>query len=441
MIRGFAIDDPDDDTDTSSYSSSSSSFSSSSSSSSSSSFTTENVGYLLLSSTLGIIVGDVLWLEALRLLGPKRVIVFDSLRPFGASLLGWAVLGEKLGPAAYGGMALAVAGVGIVAWEEERTTTTDDDGGGDATTTMTTTRITAISDDEATKTEGTTTTTVDGDERGASDANHVRVGDTARTTSLAADEGSIVDRRDAVAPLTSRDDGNDDDDDGDDADAVRREGRHRRRVQIRGYACSIVNVFADSVGSLLTKRHGGGMTTWAINLIRFGYAGVVLGMISAAMRVRERWRMASSSSSSSSGGGKGGSGGGGPTTVERRECDADCGRSMDDVVDDPNRAVASHERPPPAPPPPRWYELPPLTRMGWLHINGGVALVTFLCPALSNYALFRLALGLAVSLGSVGPLYGLILDWPFKGRRPTVSGCAGALLAVAGVVILCLWGT
>ena len=113
-------------------------------------------------------------------------------------------------------------------------------------------------------------------------------------------------------------------------------------------------------------------------------------------------RMASSSSSSSSGGGKGGSGGGGPTTVERRECDADCGRSMDDVVDDPNRAVASHERPPPAPPPPRWYELPPLTRMGWLHINGGVALVTFLCPALSNYALFRLALGLAVSLGSVG---------------------------------------
>jgi drug/metabolite transporter (DMT)-like permease len=114
---------------------------------------------------------------------------------------------------------------------------------------------------------------------------------------------------------------------------------------------------------------------------------------------------------------------------------------MADVVDDPNRAVASRERPPPAPPPPRWYELPTLTRVGWLHINAGVALVTFLCPALSNYALFRLALGLAVSLGSVGPLYGLILDWPFKGRRPTVSGCAGALLAVAGVVILCLWGT
>ena len=65
----------------------------------------------------------------------------------------------------------------------------------------------------------------------------------------------------------------------------------------------------------------------------------------------------------------------------------------------------------------------------------------FLCPALSNYALFCLALGLALSLGSVGPLYGLILDWPFRGRRPIMSGCFGALLVVPGVVILCIWGT
>ena len=36
-------------------------------------FTTSNIGYLLLSSTLGIIVGDLLWLEALRLIGAKHV--------------------------------------------------------------------------------------------------------------------------------------------------------------------------------------------------------------------------------------------------------------------------------------------------------------------------------------------------------------------------------
>ena len=42
-------------------------------------FTTQNVGFLILSSTFGIIIGDVLWLEALRLLGAKHVIVIDSL--------------------------------------------------------------------------------------------------------------------------------------------------------------------------------------------------------------------------------------------------------------------------------------------------------------------------------------------------------------------------
>ena len=123
MIRGFAID------------------SNAASSSSSSSFTTRNVGYLMLSSTLGIIVGDVLWLEALRLLGPKRVIIIDSLRPFGAALLGRIVLDEELEGAAYGGMALAVLGVSIVAWEER---TADDDV---ATTTTMNTATAAITTD------------------------------------------------------------------------------------------------------------------------------------------------------------------------------------------------------------------------------------------------------------------------------------------------------
>ncbi|KAL3817426.1 hypothetical protein ACHAXA_011055 [Cyclostephanos tholiformis] len=53
----------------------------------------------------------------------------------------------------------------------------------------------------------------------------------------------------------------------------------------------------------------------------------------------------------------------------------------------------------------------------------------------------RFVLGLAISLGSVGPLYGLFLDWPFRGRRPTPCGCARAILAILGIVILCLWGT
>ncbi|KAL3759623.1 hypothetical protein ACHAWU_009770 [Discostella pseudostelligera] len=87
-------------------------------------FTSVNVGYLILSSTLGIIVGDVLWLEALCILGAKHVIVIDSIKPFGAAILGCVVLDEVLMPPAWGGMVLTVVGVGVVAWEEQRSSFT-----------------------------------------------------------------------------------------------------------------------------------------------------------------------------------------------------------------------------------------------------------------------------------------------------------------------------
>jgi uncharacterized membrane protein len=87
-------------------------------------FSTRNVGYLILSSTLGIIIGDVLWLQALLILGAKQVIVIDSLRPFCAALLGRVVLNETLGLAAWGGMVLTVGGVVIVAIEDGRRNTT-----------------------------------------------------------------------------------------------------------------------------------------------------------------------------------------------------------------------------------------------------------------------------------------------------------------------------
>ena len=85
-------------------------------------FTTTTVEYLILSSTLGIIIGDVLWLEALQLLGAKHVIVIDSLKPFVAAILGKVSVDEVLKGPAWGGMVLTVIGVGVVSWEEKRTT-------------------------------------------------------------------------------------------------------------------------------------------------------------------------------------------------------------------------------------------------------------------------------------------------------------------------------
>ncbi|KAL3759622.1 hypothetical protein ACHAWU_009769 [Discostella pseudostelligera] len=175
----------------------------------------------------------------------------------------------------------------------------------------------------------------------------------------------------------------------------------------RGYACAIVNVLADSLGSLLTKKYGVGMTTWSINLIRFGFAGVVLAGMSAGMRLKQR---------DSSAGNK------------------DTKYDNEQTANENGNVAESYDQPP------RWFELPTLSRKGWVKITTGVGLVTFLCPALSNYSLFQIALGLAVSLGSVGPLYGIILDWPFKGKKPTVFGCVGVFFAIAGVIILCFWG-
>ena len=89
----------------------------------------------------------------------------------------------------------------------------------------------------------------------------------------------------------------------------------------------------------------------------------------------------------------------------------------------------------------KWYQLPPLHLKGWLQITAGVALVTFLCPAFEKFALFQITLALAISLSSVGPLYGLLMDWPFKGKKPTLPSCFGACMAIGGVVVLSVFGT
>ena len=154
------------------------------------------------------------------------------------------------------------------------------------------------------------------------------------------------------------------------------------------------------------------MTTWSINLIRFGFAGIILVCISFGMRIHHQHYFLQSK-------------------------DATKNKDDDDNDNDHDNNDATVQ----TPPQPQWYELPTLSRIGWVQITTGVGLVTFLCPALSNFALFQIALGLAVSLGSITPLYALFLDWPFKGKRPTLRGCIGVMLAIVGVVILCIWGT
>ncbi len=67
--------------------------------------------YLLLSSLLGIIIGDLAELEALRLIGARRILMVYTIKPFAAALLGNVLLDEPIYIAAFFGMILTALGV------------------------------------------------------------------------------------------------------------------------------------------------------------------------------------------------------------------------------------------------------------------------------------------------------------------------------------------
>jgi drug/metabolite transporter (DMT)-like permease len=83
---------------------------------------------------------------------------------------------------------------------------------------------------------------------------------------------------------------------------------------------------------------------------------------------------------------------------------------------------------------------PGMTRMVWFKIIFGVVFVTFFCPALSNYALFQISLGIALTLSSIGPIYALPLTFLFKSEPLTLLTVLWTVVAVAGVVILVVLG-
>lgn len=92
-----------------------------------------DVNYLVLSAVIGILIGDAAWLEALRIIGARRVILVDTLKPFLSALLGYFILGEHLNAWAYVGMVLTVLGVTVVSLEKDKGTATADvegEGGG-----------------------------------------------------------------------------------------------------------------------------------------------------------------------------------------------------------------------------------------------------------------------------------------------------------------------
>ena len=324
-------------------------------------FTVNSVGYLFLSSTLGIIIGDLLWLEALRLIGAKHVIIIDSIKPFAAAILGRIFLEETLKPPIWGGIFLTILGIGIISFEEKAKIISQSNEGRDD----------------------------DCEDASASSAQN------------GSDSSNKVEEVESVQRSSN-------------GDAISLDNRNRQYW--RGYSCAIANVLADSFGSLLTKQHGAGMTTWTINLLRFGFAGIILLLVSFFMRFLHRCYQFRRDH------------------TKTQKNDTDTTLHIDQTFNTLT-AVTDQQCMRPL-----WYRLPSLNLKGYLKITVGVGLVTFLCPAFEKFALFQITLALSISLSSIGPLYGLLLEIPFKGVRPTILGSLGACLAITGVVVLSVFG-
>jgi drug/metabolite transporter (DMT)-like permease len=362
-------------------------------------FTRPAVGFLFLSSTIGIVIGDWTWLKGLQLLGARRVIMMDSLKPFLAALFGWLILDEELRLAAVGGIALTVAGVLLVALETTSTATLEEEDKDKIVEKPAESEHARISDENMTTAPDAAGTS---DDSGGEATSEI-LDDTDDPMEM--DAALKAPAETSTAPPPS--------------EPLNKKHRTVRQMRL-GYALSILNVVLDTYGAVLIKQYGQGMTVWEINLIRFGFAGGVMLALSIVAHIRARII----------------------TLRQPGMKPADDQRTIDngggDDDDDTTEKGVEKDRQRTA-----WYALPvnEMTRSSWAHVSGGVLLVTFLTPTLSNYALFEIAIALALTLGSVGPLYSLPLAYFLQKEVPTVRAYAGAILAVAGIVVLAFRGT
>lgn len=349
--------------------------------------TPDALRWLVASALVGIVVGDNLWLRALRVLGARRVILVDVLKPFVAAALARVELGEGVSPGIVLGMAVTTGGVLAVALERENA-----DGrrgrekgeGGDG--------------GEAPGAGGEGMNDGEGGSDGEDDGEEVNGGEGASVTNCAGEKEEGLPNSVTVEHL-GRSDGR-----SAASASVLRVGpspisdASPRGALAGGYAAAAANVALDAWGTVLTKRHGGDLDTWEINFVRFGSAAATLALGAAFARALDR----SSDRRDDPGGSRPGSSSAGGSA--------------------PFSFAAAR------------FPSPALTRREWAQIVAGVAFTTFAAPAAGNWALFRVSsLAVFSTLTCLGPMWALPLGWAVEGQRVTARAVAGSAAAVAGV--------
>ena len=349
--------------------------------------TPDALRWLVASALVGIVVGDNLWLRALRVLGARRVILVDVLKPFVAAALARVELGEGVSPGIVVGMAVTMGGVLAVALERENA-----DGrrgrekgeGGDG--------------GEAPGAGGEGMNDGEGGRDGEDDGEEVNGGEGASVTNCAGEKEEGLPNSVTVEHL-GRSGGR-----SAASASVLRVGpspisdASPRGALAGGYAAAAANVALDAWGTVLTKRHGGDLDTWEINFVRFGSAAATLALGAAFARALDR----SSDRRDDPGGSRPGSSSAGGSA--------------------PFSFAAAR------------FPSPALTRREWAQIVAGVAFTTFAAPAAGNWALFRVSsLAVFSTLTCLGPMWALPLGWAVEGQRVTARAVAGSAAAVAGV--------
>jgi len=83
-------------------------------------------GWMLLSGTAGLVIGDAFFFAAVVHLGPRRAVQVNTLAPVSAVLLGWTFLDEELAAPVLAGVALVLGAVAYIAFAERRPVPADD---------------------------------------------------------------------------------------------------------------------------------------------------------------------------------------------------------------------------------------------------------------------------------------------------------------------------
>ena len=300
-------------------------------------FTLRNVSALMLSSTIGILIGDWVWLEGMRVLGAKKTIIMDSLKPFLAAYLGQVFFDEQINIYLILGLVLTVLGVGLVAKEQK-----NDDG-----------------------------------DNPEEDQDAMDTPEEVETILLSENIGLLTPRESQTITPKSN------------SYAAERRQRQQTSLELTyGWFMAALNVVLHTFGAVLTKKFGVGLTTFEINFIRFGFAGIMMAFLSTFLSIHQQRK-----------------------TV------------VDTATSNP------------------WYELPKALSKGfWIRISIGVVFVSFLQPALTNYAMFQISLAMLLTLESIGPLYEIPSAYVMQGIQPTLRASLGAVLAVLGIIILSFLG-